>query len=68
MIMVHPKLRRVLASSALVSSLALVPMGNAHAAVHAPAHKGHAGAASLWDLLVETLEKAGIRIDPDGQH
>jgi hypothetical protein len=77
MIMVHPQLRRVLATSALVSVLALVPVNGAHAAVHARAHKSQsvsstsgieAVAAWLRALLLETLENAGVRIDPDGNH
>ncbi len=73
--MVHPQLRRVLATSALASVLALVPVNGAHAAVHARAHKSQsvssgieAGAAWLRGLLFEALENAGVRIDPDGYH
>jgi tetrahydromethanopterin S-methyltransferase subunit D len=73
-VMVYPKLRRVLAASALVAAVSLVPVGSANAAVHARAHRAgvacsriEAGAAWLWDLVVKALVgDAGVRIDPDG--
>jgi hypothetical protein len=74
-VMVHPKLRRVLAASTLVAAVSLVPVASANAAVHARAHRAPAvapkmetGAAWLQDLVIDVLEKAGIRIDPDGNH
>jgi len=73
--MVHPKLRRALAASALVVALSLVPAAGANAAVreraprtHAAAFRGEAGASWLRDLVIHLLEKAGVRIDPDGNH
>ena len=67
--MVHPKLRRVLAASALVAAVSLVPVAGANAAVRARAHRTPAvasrietGAAWLRDLVLDVLEKAG---DPD---
>jgi hypothetical protein len=75
-VMVHPKLRRVLAASALVAAVSLVPVASANAAVHSRAHRVPAvasrieiGAAWLWDLMVKALGgEAGVRIDPDGNH
>jgi TRAP-type C4-dicarboxylate transport system substrate-binding protein len=74
--MVHPKLRRVLAASALAAAVSLVPAASANAAVRARAHRTSAnssrievGAAWLWDLVVKALGgEAGVRIDPDGHH
>jgi nitrous oxide reductase len=73
--MVHPKLRRFLAASALVAAVSLVPAASANAAVHARAHRTPAaasrvegGASWLRDLVIHFLEKAGVRIDPDGDH
>lgn len=73
--MVHPKLRRVLAASALVTAVSLVPAASADAAVRERAHQTHAaafrveaGASWLRDLVIHLLEKAGVRIDPDGDH
>jgi hypothetical protein len=73
--MVHPKLRRALAASALVVAVSLVPAASASAAVreraprtHAAAFRGEAGASWLRDLVIHLLEKAGVRIDPDGNH
>jgi hypothetical protein len=73
-VMVYPKLRRILAASALVAAVSLVPVASANAAVHARAHRARiassrieAGAAWLWDLVVKALGgDAGVRIDPDG--
>jgi hypothetical protein len=71
--MVYPKLRRVLAASALVAAVSLVPVASANAAVRARAHRTPAAtsrieisAAWLRDLVINVLGKAGIRIDPDG--
>ncbi|HTG31501.1 MAG TPA: hypothetical protein VLB76_01120 [Thermoanaerobaculia bacterium] len=72
--MVHLKLRRVLAASALMAAVSLVPFASADAAVHARAHRARAassrietGAAWLWDLVVKAMTgDAGVRIDPDG--
>ena len=71
--MVDSKLRRTLAASALVAAVSLVPVGSANAAVQARAHRApttfsriEAGAAWLRSLLVSAMEKAGVRIDPDG--
>ena len=71
--MVHSKLRRAFAVSALVSLVSLLPVGDASAAVRARAHQGHGAVAGietasarLRSLLVHALEKAGIRIDPNG--
>jgi len=74
--MVHPKLRRALAASALAAALSLVPAAGANAAAvreraprtHAAAFRGEAGASWLRDLVIHLLEKAGVRIDPDGNH
>jgi hypothetical protein len=73
--MVHPKLRRALAASALAAAVSLVPAAGANAAVrerapraHAAAFRGEAGASWLRDLVIHLLEKAGVRIDPDGNH
>ena len=73
--MVYPKLRRVLAASALVAAVSLVPAASAEAAVRERAHRTPAatfrvetGASWLRDLVMHALEKAGIRIDPDGDH
>jgi hypothetical protein len=72
-VMVDPKLRRALAASALVAAVSLVSAGSANAAVRARTHRTpaapsriEAGAAWLRSLLVNALEKAGVRIDPDG--
>jgi hypothetical protein len=72
--MVHLKLRRVLAASALVAALSLVPVASANAAIHARAPRARvvssrfqAGSAWLWNLVVKAFgEEAGVRIDPDG--
>jgi hypothetical protein len=71
--MVHSKLRHALAASALISLVSLVTAGDASAAVRARAHQGHGAVAGietasarLRALLVHALEKAGIRIDPNG--
>jgi uncharacterized protein (DUF736 family) len=71
--MVHPKLRRRLAAFALVAAVSLVPVASAHAAVRARTHRTtasqvEAGASWLRDLAIHVLAKAGIRIDPDGNH
>ncbi len=73
--MVHPKLRRILAASALVAAVSLVPAASANAAVRARAHWTPAvtsrieiGAIWLRDLVINVLGKAGVRIDPDGNH
>jgi len=73
--MVHPKLRRVLAASTLVAAVSLIPAAGADAAVHERAHRApaaasrvEAGASWLRDLVIHFLAKAGVRIDPDGDH
>jgi len=73
--MVHPKLRRILAASALVAAVSLVPAASANAAVREGAHRTpaaasrvEAGTSWLRDLVIHVLAKAGIRIDPDGDH
>jgi uncharacterized protein (DUF736 family) len=74
-IMVHPKLRRALATSALLAAVSLVPVTSANAAVRPRAHRAsvatsriETGAAWLRELVVNILGKAGVRIDPDGDH
>lgn len=72
--MVDPKLRRVLAASALAAAVLLVPVAGANAAVHRREHRApvassriEAGVAWLWDLVAKALVgDAGVRIDPDG--
>jgi hypothetical protein len=73
--MVYPKLRRALAASAPVAAVSLVPAASANAAVRARAHRIPAatsrieiGAAWLRGLVIDVLGKAGVRIDPDGNH
>lgn len=73
--MVHPKLRRVLAASTLVAAVSLVPGASANAAVRSRSHQApvdssriEAGAAWLRNLVIGVMEKAGIRIDPNGGH
>jgi hypothetical protein len=73
--MVHLKLRRVLAASALVAAVSLAPVASTDAAVRerayrtpAAASRAEAGASWLRDLVIRFLEKAGVRIDPDGNH
>ncbi len=73
--MVHPKLRRALAAFALLAAVSLVPAASANAAVGARVHRTpvvasgvEIGAAWLRDLVINILGKAGIRIDPDGNH
>ena len=73
--MVHPQLRRALAASALLAAVSLVPVASANAAVHARAHRTpvvasrvEIGSAWLRDLVINVLGKAGVRIDPDGDH
>ena len=71
--MLQPKLRRVLASAALLSTLSLLP---AHAAApRAPRSQRPARSESnvavrlvapVWDLVIDLLSKASVRIDPDG--
>ena len=71
--MVHSKLRRALAASTLMAAISLVPFASADAAVHERAHRtpaaasrAEAGTSWLRDLVIHFLEKAGVRIDPDG--
>ena len=72
--MSQPKLRRALASAALVSTLSLLSLGTAGAETQARRVgrevTGRAAVAhppsSLWDLLARVLAKASVRIDPDG--
>lgn len=73
--MVHPKLRHVLAASAMVAAVSLVPVASANAAVHERAYRTlaatsrvEAGASWLRDLVNHFLVKVGVRIDPDGDH
>jgi len=71
-----PKIRRVLAATALVSALSLLPIGNAGAEPRAlQVREGGAVAerivvrpASFWALVMRLLAKASVRIDPDGGH
>lgn len=74
--MVDPKLRRILAASALVATISLAPVASANAAaVHARAHRApvassriEAGITWLWDLVAEVLAgDDGVRIDPNGR-
>jgi hypothetical protein len=70
--MVHPKLRRVLVFTVLVSVLSLVP---AQAASLAPREsRGDSFSARIehwqamtWDFLAGLFAKAGSRLQPDGQ-
>ena len=71
----HPKLRRAFAASVLLTAVSLVPVASANAAVRARAQRApkvasgiEIGAAWLRDLVVNVLGKAGVRIDPDGNH
>ncbi len=72
--MFQPKLRRALASAALVSALSLLPVRNTGAEPRARGERREvAGQAavvirpsSLWDLLARVLAKASVRIDPNG--
>lgn len=76
--MSHPKLRRVLASTALVSALSLLPLRNVGAEPRArwntawnngggnAAERIAVRPASFWDLVMRLLAKASVRIDPDG--
>jgi hypothetical protein len=72
--MIHPQLRRVLAASALVAAVSLVPASSANAAARTRGHRAPAipsrieSGAWLRDLVVNVLVKAGVRIDPDGNH
>ena len=58
-----------------MAAVSLVPAAGANAAVRARAHRTpaatsriEAGAAWLRELVIDVLEKAGVRIDPDGNH
>jgi len=72
--MFHPKLRRILAFTALVSALSLLPVRNAGAGPRTRWNSGGGDAAerivarpaSFWDLLMRLLAKASVRIDPNG--
>jgi hypothetical protein len=70
--MLQPKLRRAVASAALLSALSLLP---AHAAAprsprSEPARSERNAVvrlvAPVWDLVTDLLRKASVRIDPDG--
>lgn len=70
--MFQPKLRRVLASAALLSALSLLP---AHAATPKSPRSQQTRsernvvvrlAAPVWDLATDLLRKVGVRIDPNG--
>lgn len=65
----HPKLRRALACTALVSALSLLPAGEA-AAAKPPATRTGAvelstrlASRSLWDVLASLLGKWSPRVD-----
>lgn len=66
--MFQPKIRRVLASAALVSALSLLP---ADVALAQPRRsQGNVVvrlASPFWNFLSGLLGKATIRIDPNGQ-
>lgn len=72
--MIQPKLRRALASTALVSALTLLPIRNAGAEPRVRwekegrevSRRAAPRPSSLWDLLARLLAKASVRIDPDG--
>lgn len=72
--MFHPKLRRALAATALVSALSLLPIRHAGAEPRALRVRGGRAVAeriavrpaSFWDFLMRLLAKASVRIDPNG--
>ncbi|HEX9943197.1 MAG TPA: hypothetical protein VGG03_14350 [Thermoanaerobaculia bacterium] len=70
--MFQPKLRRALASTALVSVLALLPVRSVSAEPRdRSGRKGRDVSSrfesfSPWRLLIAVLEKAGVMIDPEG--
>jgi hypothetical protein len=74
--MFQPKVRRALASAALVSALSLLPVSNAGAEPRARREGREVServvavtrSLSFWDLLARVLAKASVRIDPDGNH
>jgi hypothetical protein len=71
--MFHPKLRRVLASTALVSALSLLPVRNAGAEPRARRNSEGGAAAeriavrpsSFWELLSRLLAKISGQSGPD---
>ena len=66
--MFQPKIRRALASAALVSALSLLPADAALAAQ--PRSQSNVTvrlASPFWNFLSGLLRKATIRIDPNGQ-
>jgi hypothetical protein len=71
--MFQPKLRSLLATTALVSALALIPVHGLSAQPRPrpePRRRDVAvriAPSPLWSFLVELLQKHTIRIDPNGQ-
>jgi hypothetical protein len=68
--MLQPKLRRAVASAALLSALSLLPAHAAAPRSQPPARSESNVAvrlvAPVWDLVTDLLRKASVRIDPDG--
>jgi hypothetical protein len=65
--MFQPKIRRVLASAALVSALSLLPVDAALAQPRSQSNVAVRLASPFWNFLSGLLRKATIRIDPNGQ-
>jgi hypothetical protein len=72
-VMFQPKLRSLVATTALVSALAAIPAHGLQAQPRTRPEPGRRAAvvgtvpSALWSLLVHLFEKNSVRIDPNGQ-